>query len=80
WEIGDITQDWRITKSIDDLKNNYLNILGHIKPSLFDMIPLSNYVFNELHILLQIEDRLWSLMLLEIKEQNLFNNISHQII
>ncbi|CAG8668863.1 9226_t:CDS:2, partial [Racocetra fulgida] len=42
----------------DDLKNNYLNIPGYIKAPLFNMIPLSNYVFDELHVLLRIEDKL----------------------
>ncbi|CAG8499084.1 4529_t:CDS:2, partial [Scutellospora calospora] len=79
-EIGNITQDWRITKSMDDLKNNYLNIPSHIKPPLFEMIPLSNYVFDELHVLLRVEDRLWTLILSEIKERGLFNDISRQII
>ncbi|CAG8751503.1 2813_t:CDS:1, partial [Ambispora leptoticha] len=64
---------WRITKSINDLKNNYSNTPGHIKAPLFDIIPLYNYVFDELHVLLRIEDRLWTLILSELKERNLFN-------
>ncbi|CAG8627462.1 4243_t:CDS:2, partial [Racocetra fulgida] len=79
-KIGDATQDWRITKSINDLKINYSNTPSHIKAPLFDIIPLYNYVFDELHVLLRIEDRLWTLILSELKERNLFNEVSWQII
>ena len=65
---------------MDNLIDNYCNIPDHIKAPLFDMISLSNYVFDELHALLRIGDQLWTLMLAEIKEHNLFNNISRQII
>jgi hypothetical protein len=43
---------------------------GHIKPPLLQMIPLSHYVPDELHIMLQIWDRLWDLVLQELKIQN----------
>ncbi|CAI2177265.1 14592_t:CDS:2, partial [Funneliformis geosporum] len=42
-EINDTTLNWRITKSINDLKINCFNTPGHIKAPLFDMIPLYNY-------------------------------------
>ena len=55
-----------INKSMDNIKVNYNQINGHIKEPLFHMIPLQNWVCDELHILLRITDRLWELMLSDL--------------
>ncbi|RHZ86208.1 hypothetical protein Glove_53g56 [Diversispora epigaea] len=44
------------------------------------MIPIGNIVFDELHVFLRITDRLWELVLSEIKERGLFNNLTRKII
>ncbi|GET54240.1 hypothetical protein GLOIN_2v1799695 [Rhizophagus irregularis DAOM 181602=DAOM 197198] len=49
---------------------------GHVKSPLLQMIPLSHYVPNELHIMLRIWDRLWDLVLQELKTQNQFNDLA----
>ncbi|UZO21482.1 uncharacterized protein OCT59_013875 [Rhizophagus irregularis] len=48
---------------------------GHNRKPLFNMIPLDNWVPDELHILLRIWDRLWCLVLAELKEFNQFDDI-----
>ncbi|CAG8854124.1 40070_t:CDS:1, partial [Gigaspora margarita] len=72
--------DWKITKTMDQLKSNCNNTNGHINAPLFDMIPLENWICDELHILFQIFDRLWILVISEIKTCGLFNDISRKII
>ncbi|RGB21882.1 hypothetical protein C1646_777065 [Rhizophagus diaphanus] len=62
-QIGDLNKNWCIEKSIDQLITNYNEINRHINPSLFSMIPVENIIFDELHTLLRITDRLWELML-----------------
>ncbi|GES95313.1 hypothetical protein GLOIN_2v1768889 [Rhizophagus clarus] len=61
----DITSK-KINKSIDNIKLNYNQINGHTKEPLFHMIPLHNWVVDELHIFLRITDRLWGLMLFDL--------------
>ncbi len=51
---------------------------GHIKPPLLQMIPLNHYVPDELHIMLRIWDRLWNLVLHELKTQNQFDNLTRK--
>ena len=46
---------------------------GHIKPPLLQMIPLNHYIPDELHVMLRIWDRLWLLVIQELKMQNQFN-------
>ena len=48
---------------------------GHIKKPLFPMIPLEQWVPDELHVMLRIWDRLWSLIIAEIKESNQFDDL-----
>jgi hypothetical protein len=60
------TTSKKINKSMNNIKVNYNQINGHIKEPLFHMIPLHNWVFDELHILLRITDRLWELMLSDL--------------
>ena len=42
----------------------------HIRPALFDIIPLQNWVPDELHVMLHITDVLWRLVLDELKSRN----------
>ncbi|CAG8671306.1 284_t:CDS:2, partial [Racocetra fulgida] len=76
----DLSKDWRITKTIDIINENYQNTPGHINASLFDIISIDNIVFDELHILLRITDRLWDLVLAEIKEKNIYNDLTCNVI
>ena len=55
-----------INKSMDNIKVNYKQINGHIKEPLFYMIPLQNWVVDELHVFLRITDRLWELMVSDL--------------
>jgi hypothetical protein len=48
---------------------------GHIKKPLFNMISLDHWIPDELHIMLRIFDRLWSLVLSELKDVDQFDNI-----
>ncbi|RHZ79627.1 hypothetical protein Glove_143g87 [Diversispora epigaea] len=68
-QIGDLNKTWNIEKDIDEISINYNNINGHIFPPIFNMIPIGNVVFDELHVFLRITDRLWELVLSEIKER-----------
>jgi hypothetical protein len=52
------TTSKKINKSMDNIKVNYKQINSHIKEPLFHMIPLQNWVVDELHIFLRITDRL----------------------
>jgi hypothetical protein len=72
--------DWIISKSMNILNENPTAYLGHKFPPLFNMISLENYVPDKLHIMLRITDRLWELVLQEIKNEGLFNNITRNII
>ncbi|CAB4425823.1 unnamed protein product [Rhizophagus irregularis] len=64
-----ITMSKTINKSMDDIKINYKQINGHIKEPLFYMIPLQNWVVDELHIFLWITDRLWELMISDLRRE-----------
>ncbi|PKY53560.1 hypothetical protein RhiirA4_547717 [Rhizophagus irregularis] len=77
---GDLSKEWKISKEIDKLveQNNYYK--GHIRKPLFDMIPLNHWVPDELHVMLRITDRLWSLVIAELTEYGLFNDTARKII
>ena len=81
--IGNKHKVCTIEKNIDQIKSAFLdnNSLvkpppGHIKPPLLHMIPLNHYVPDELHVMLRIWDRLWDLVLQELKVQNQFNDLT----
>ncbi|UZO15791.1 uncharacterized protein OCT59_007206 [Rhizophagus irregularis] len=74
-QIGDLNRNWCIEKSIDQLITNYNEINGHINPPFFSIIPIENIIFDELHALLRITDRLWELMLAEIQENELIRKL-----
>lgn len=76
----DLNKDWRIEKNIEQIVTNYNEVNGHIHPPLFSMIPIENIIFDELHSLLRITDRLWELMLAEIQENGLFNDLTRSVI
>ncbi|CAB4435084.1 unnamed protein product [Rhizophagus irregularis] len=65
----------KINKSMDNVKSNYNQINGHIKEPLFHMIPLHNWVVDELHIFLRITDRLWELMLSDLRRETVNEEI-----
>ncbi|GET00585.1 hypothetical protein GLOIN_2v1478248 [Rhizophagus clarus] len=77
---GNLSKEWTINKNINKLieKNNYYE--GHFRKPLFDMIPLDHWLPNELHVMLRITDRLWSLLIAELVEQNSFNDTARKII
>ncbi|GBC23265.2 hypothetical protein GLOIN_2v1784240 [Rhizophagus irregularis DAOM 181602=DAOM 197198] len=67
----DQCNDWKISKKMENIHK----YPGHNRKPLFNMIPLDNWVPDELHILLRIWDRLWCLVLAELKEFNQFDDI-----
>ena len=75
-EVADIYKEWKISKQIDHLDMCH----GHNSIPLFDMISLDHWIPDELHIMLRITDRLWTLVLHEIKETGFFNDIAREII
>ena len=77
---GDLSKDWKITTNMDNLKENATCYPGHIKQPLFDMIPIKNWVVDELHIMLRITDRLWALVIQEFKEMNKWNDYTRKLI
>ncbi|CAG8763056.1 33932_t:CDS:2, partial [Gigaspora margarita] len=72
--------DWRITKTMEQLILNWNNMNRHIRAPLFDIIPLENWICDELYILLQIYDRLWELIIAELKARKLYNDKFRKII
>jgi hypothetical protein len=68
---GNNSINWKISKKMDNIDK----YPGHNKKPLFYMIPLDKWVPDELHILLQIWDRLWDLVLMELKKFNQFDDI-----
>jgi len=63
--------NWKISKDMEKI-NEYP---GHNKKPLFNMISLDHWIPDELHIMLRIFDRLWSLVLSELKDVDQFDNI-----
>ena len=76
---NDLNANWTISKNMKNLKNNYTCYLGHKKTPLFDMINMENYLIDELHVMLRITDRLWSLLMHKIMASGFFD-IAHDII
>ncbi|RIB04649.1 hypothetical protein C2G38_2048267 [Gigaspora rosea] len=71
--IGDTNK--QITKTIEMVKINYSKINGHLNKPLFYMIPLYNWVCDELHVFLRITDRLWELMLSDLSREQVEETI-----
>ena len=81
--IGNKHKVCTIEKNMDQIKSAFFDNNssvkpppGHIKPPLLHMIPLNHYVLDELHVMLRIWDRLWDLVLQELKVQNQFNDLT----
>lgn len=79
-QIGDLDLQWRISKSMEQIKTDFKTYNGHIKPALFDMIPLYNWIPDELHIMLRITDVLWMLVLSEIRARGNWSDRAMNII
>ncbi|CAG8760946.1 24299_t:CDS:2, partial [Cetraspora pellucida] len=89
-EIGNKDKMYKIEKNINQLKSEFFNDrisqtlnlppLGHLKVPLLPMISLNHYVPDELHIMLRIWDRLWELVIQELKSENRFDNHVRAII
>jgi len=62
--------EWNVSKKMEIINSNYQAYPGHKYLPLFFMIPLTHWVPDELHLMLRITDRLWSLMLSETKYQS----------
>ncbi|CAG8677763.1 15170_t:CDS:2, partial [Gigaspora margarita] len=70
---------YTIEKSIDQLKSTKPPS-GYRKAPLLPMISLKHYVPNELHIMLRIWDRLWSLVIQDLESENQYNDHIREII
>ncbi|CAG8810495.1 14613_t:CDS:2, partial [Gigaspora margarita] len=80
-EINGIRQDnWTITKNMNEINRNYQNIPGHNQPPLFPMIPIHNYVVDELHLLLRVTDQLWTLVINELRSTKNYNDMIRKVI
>ncbi|CAG8798139.1 21166_t:CDS:2, partial [Cetraspora pellucida] len=81
---------YKIEKNMNQLKSEFFNnrtsqtlnlpLPGHLKVSLLPMISLNHYVPDELHIMLRIWNRLWELVIQELKSENRFDNHVRAII
>jgi len=78
--MGDLETRWEISKTMEQLNNNYKVYKGHQKMPLFNMIPLDHWLIDELHVMLRITDRLWKLVLDELREIDLFDDLSRNVI
>jgi len=67
--------NWGIEKKMEQINESLSNYPGHIKKPLFHMISLDHWIPDELHVMLRIWDRLWSLVLAELKESDQFDDI-----
>ncbi|PKY59999.1 hypothetical protein RhiirA4_483217 [Rhizophagus irregularis] len=77
---GERQDYWSISKNIEEINQNYKSIPGHKYPPLFPMIPIHNWVVDELHLMLRIFDRLWTLVLSELRSTRSFNDQVRQTI
>ena len=75
-DVANINKEWKISKQMDNLDTYN----GHNLTPLFNMIPLDHWIPDELHVMLRITDRLWCLVLHEIKETGFFNDAAREII
>jgi hypothetical protein len=78
-DIGNKDKIYKIEKNMNQIQS--LNSLpGHIKTPLLPMIPLDHYVPDELHVMLRIWDRMWALVIQELKSENRFNDHARTVI
>ncbi|CAG8645428.1 2107_t:CDS:2, partial [Scutellospora calospora] len=78
--ISDLNQNWLITKKIDQIKKDYRKFPGHIYSPILDMISMTHYVVNQLHLMLRITDHLWELALNECKNNGHFIDKMRELI
>ncbi|RIB20647.1 hypothetical protein C2G38_2035060 [Gigaspora rosea] len=78
-DIGNKDKTYKIEKTMDSLKSDSPPP-GHLKTPLLPMIRLDRYVPDELHIMLRIWDRLWELVIQEIKSENRYDDHIRMII
>ncbi|PKC62344.1 hypothetical protein RhiirA1_397698 [Rhizophagus irregularis] len=77
---GDFSYEWTISKTMDQIREDYTFYKGHIRPAIFDMIPLKHWVPDELHIMLRITDVLWRLVLDELRSRNTWGERARNVI
>ena len=78
-DIGNKDKIYKIEKNMDQIQSSNPPP-GHLKAPLLPMIPLDHYVPDELHIMLRIWDRMWALIIQELKSENRFNDFTRMII
>ncbi|CAG8497504.1 2729_t:CDS:2 [Scutellospora calospora] len=71
---GDFEYDWTINKNINNITQNFSKTNGHAKKPLFSMIEIDHWIVDELHLLLRITDRLWNLVIAELKTTKQFDS------
>ncbi|CAB4429045.1 unnamed protein product [Rhizophagus irregularis] len=65
---------------MDQIRIDHTFYQGHIQPAIFDMIPLQNWVPDELHVMLRITDVLWRLVIDELKSRNTWGDKARNVI
>ncbi|CAG8600876.1 6082_t:CDS:2 [Cetraspora pellucida] len=78
-DIGTQDKVYTIEKSMEQLKAAKPSP-GHTKPPLIPMISLDHYVPDELHVMLRIWDRLWSLVIQELKSESRYDEYNRGVI
>ncbi|CAG8834673.1 44468_t:CDS:2 [Gigaspora margarita] len=78
-EIGIKSKVYMIEKTMEQLQTTKLPP-GHSKAPLLYMIPLEHYVPDLLHVMLRIWDRMWSLVIQELKSENRYDDNIRTII
>ncbi|RIB20598.1 hypothetical protein C2G38_2035120 [Gigaspora rosea] len=78
-DIGTKDKVFTIEKSMTQLQATK-SPPGHKKIPLFPMIPLENYVPDELHVMLRIWDRLWGLVIQELKSECRYDEYNRGVI
>ncbi|RIB00906.1 hypothetical protein C2G38_2256446 [Gigaspora rosea] len=78
--LTNTTEYSTITKNMQNIKESYLTLNGHIRPPLFNMVPIKHWVCDSLHIMLKISDRLWKLFLSDLQSGELNENFQNLII
>ncbi|RIB17391.1 hypothetical protein C2G38_2187395 [Gigaspora rosea] len=65
---------------MQNIKESYLTLNGHIRPPLFNIVPIKYWVCDSLHIMLKISDQLWKLFLSDLQSGELNENFQILII
>ncbi|RIB17717.1 hypothetical protein C2G38_2186582 [Gigaspora rosea] len=74
------SNDWKFLKKTMEQLQTTKPPPGHSKAPLLYMIPLEHYVPDLLHIMLRIWDRMWSLVIQELKSENRYDDNIRAII